>query len=470
VSAQTQGTAVAAPQETAERAVELCGGAESCVAIVTQHSEANLRWANSSLTTDGTATSVTVTVVVTVGTRRGIGVGVVSRRGDVHDELPELVAAAREAARRAEPAEDGRALVSGTRAAPDWWEPIPETSMAALSSVAPALGEAFGHARANDWRLYGYAEHRVSSTFLASSSGLRLRTDSAARQLELTGRTADGTRSTWAGVADDLGAAAVAGLYAQVDQRLTWARRQLDLAPGRYETVLPPAAVADLMNYVYFAAVARETIEGRTVYSGPNGGTRVGERLTGLPLTLRGDPTAPGLGCAPFVIAPSSDELVSVFDNGLALHPTAWIDEGVLAALLQTRHTAALTGMPLTPHIDNLILEGTGASASLDELVAGTGRGLLLTTLWYIREVDPATLLLTGLTRDGVYLVEQGEVVGAVNNFRFNESPVDLLRRVVDVGVTGPVRAREWGDAFTHCAMPAMRVADFHMSSVSRAV
>ncbi len=100
----------------------------------------------------------------------------------------------------------------------------------------------------------------------------------------------------------------------------------------------------------------------------------------------------------------------------------------MLSRLSTTRHTAGLTGLPLSPGFGNLILDG-GGEKSLDEMVAETERGLLLTCLWYIREVDPATLLLTGLTRDGVYLVENGQVVGEVNNFRFNESPVDLLSR-----------------------------------------
>jgi predicted Zn-dependent protease len=123
----------------------------------------------------------------------------------------------------------------------------------------------------------------------------------------------------------------------------------------------------------------------------------------------------------------------------------------------------------VAPGPGNLVLEG-GGDRSLEEMVAATGRGLLLTCLWYIREVDPATLLLTGLTRDGVYLVEGGEVVAEVNNFRFNESPVDLLGRVSEAGRTERTLPREWGDWFTRAAMPPLRVPDFHMSSVSQGV
>jgi predicted Zn-dependent protease len=102
-------------------------------------------------------------------------------------------------------------------------------------------------------------------------------------------------------------------------------------------------------------------------------------------------------------------------------------------------------------------------------MIASTERGLLLTSLWYIREVDPQTLLLTGLTRDGVYLVEDGQVRGAVNNFRFNESPIDLLRRATEAGATVPTLSREWSDYFMRTAMPALRIPDFNMSTVSEA-
>jgi predicted Zn-dependent protease len=173
--------------------------------------------------------------------------------------------------------------------------------------------------------------------------------------------------------------------------------------------------------------------------------------------------------CAPFVIAHASSRETSVFDNGLPLARTEWIGDGTLTSLVQTRETAALTGQPVTPAIDNLVLEVGDGSGSVEDLVADTERGLLLTCLWYIREVDPQSLLLTGLTRDGVYLVENGEITGAVNNYRWNESPVDILRRFTHASATELSHSREWGDYFTRTATPALRVPDFNMSSVSQA-
>ena len=159
----------------------------------------------------------------------------------------------------------------------------------------------------------------------------------------------------------------------------------------------------------------------------------------------------------------------SAFDNGLALGAAVWIPTACCVA-----HPDPLFGPPdrpaLTPAIDNLIMDGPRGRPALEEMVARTGAALLLTCLWYIREVDPQTLLLTGLTRDGVYLVEGGEVVGAVNNFRFNECPVGPAGpHHRGRARTEPTLPREWTDYFTRTAMPPLRIADFNMSSVSQA-
>jgi predicted Zn-dependent protease len=158
----------------------------------------------------------------------------------------------------------------------------------------------------------------------------------------------------------------------------------------------------------------------------------------------------------------------SVFDNGAPVQPTSWIADGLLANLIRSRNWAARSGADPVYPVDNLILDG-GGTASTQDMIASTKRGLLLTCLWYIRQVDPQTLLLTGLTRDGVYLIEDGQIVGAVNNFRFNESPIDLLGRISEVGRTEHTLPREWSDYFTRTAMPTVRVPDFNMSTVSRA-
>jgi predicted Zn-dependent protease len=406
---------------------------------------------------------------------------VVSRAGVYDDQVEEVVRAAEKAATESSPAEDAQPLlgpddsdVQMSAQAADrgsgWDDPVTSTEIGIFGGFAGSLGQAFDNAGSAGRKLYGFAEHSVANTFVGTSTGLRLRHNQPTGQLELNAKSADLARSAWAGQGTrDFSDIDVGALDGDLARRLDWATRRVELPAGRYETILPPTALADLLVYLYWSSGAKDALDGRTVFSKPGGGTRVGERLASLPVTLRSDPGASGLECAPFVIAHASSRESSVFDNGLALHPTAWIRDGELAALTQTRHTAELTGLPVTPAIGNLVLDGPGSRASLDEMIASTTRGLLLTCLWYIREVDPQTLLLTGLTRDGVYLVENGEVAGAVNNFRFNESPVAMLGRLAEVGATVPTLPREWGDYFTRAAMPPARVEAFNMSSVSQA-
>jgi predicted Zn-dependent protease len=258
-------------------------------------------------------------------------------------------------------------------------------------------------------------------------------------------------------------------LKERLDRRLSWGERKLDLDAGRYEVVLPPDAVADLVFLLGEATSGREAEEGRSVFSAPGGATRVGESLSPHPFSLRSDPFAEGLECTPFLVTGASGQDVSVFDNGLPLERTEWISGGRLARLQYHRAGAARSGVEPAALANNLILELPGATSTLDDLVGRIERGLLLTCLWYIREVDPTTLLVTGLTRDGVYLVEHGEIVASVNNFRFNESPVDLLSKTIEAGRTERALSREWNEYLNRTAMPSLRVAEFNMSSVSPA-
>ena len=465
-----------AARDVVERALR-SARCDECVVIADETSSANLRWAGNTLTTNGVARSRQLTVVAISRGPGGPATGVVSRAGVRDDQIESVVHEAEQAAAEGSPAADANPLITPDAAAgaaaagaPGWDDPVEGTGISVFKAFAPALGDAFGSAAAGGRRLYGFAEHVVTSTFLGSSAGLRLRHDQPTGKVELQARTGDMRESAWDGASTrDFSDIDVAAMEAGLATRLGWARRRVDLPPGRYETLLPPSAVADLFVYLYWSAGAKDAMDGRTVFSRPGGGTRLGDRLTSLPLTLSSDPGTPGQQCAPFVIAHASSRQSSVFDNGLPLHRTGWISDGTLSALTQTRVTAEAAGLPVTPPIGNLSLAVAGAGATLPAMIARTGRGLLLTCLWYIREVDPQTLLLTGLTRDGVYLVENGEVTGAVNNFRFNESPVAVLDRIAEAGAAQPTLPREWSDWWTRAEMPPLRVDGFNMSSVSRA-
>jgi predicted Zn-dependent protease len=454
-------------QEIVERALA-CSTVDGQVTFVVESSEANLRWASNSLTTNGAMRSRQVVVVSFVDGGAGMAAGTVTRSGT--PDIAELVAASEQAARDAGPAEDAVPLISESPGGQDWDAEPAATSIEVFSEFAPALGQAFGEARDRSQLLFGFAEHSMTTTYLGSSTGLRLRHDQPTGRVELNGKDADFGRSVWAGAAtQDFRDVSVADLAAEVARKRAWSQRRVDLPAGRYETLLPPSATSDLMIYLYWTMQARDADEGRSVFARRGGGNRTGDRLAELPLTLRSDPHAPGLEAAPFQVVAGSSQSASVFDNGMPTPAVTWIEDGVLANLIRPRAWALTRTAPATAAVDNLILEDATASASQEQMIAATERGLLLTTLWYIRAVDPQTLLLTGLTRDGVFLVEGGEVTGAVNNFRFNESPVDLLGRTTQASRTERTLPREWNDWFTRAAMPMLRVPDFNMSSVSPA-
>ncbi len=456
------------PQTLVEHALE-SSTADHCAVIVTQSSTANLRWANNTLTTNGVMARLEVTVVSIVDGATGTSVGVLNRTATTTSQVTALVSDADAAARAAGVADDAGPLVEGA-VSKDWDEVAGHTNIDVFSDFSDRLGEALGRARHEKRLLYGYIEHDVTTTYLGTSTGLRRRHEQPTAHIGITGKPSDLSTSAWVGQASErVDQMDVAALDSELTRRIGWAQRSVELPAGRYDTVLPPTAVADLMIYAYYVASGQDAFDGRTVYSDPAGGTKVGQPITQPGVRLRSDPLAAGLSSRPFVAASSSSSAQSVFDNGMELGVTDWISDGSLQHLGTSRHSARTTGLPVSPLIDNLALDVASGSGSVDELAAGIDRGLLLTCLWYIRSVDPQTLLLTGLTRDGVYLVENGEVVGAVNNFRFNESPIDLLNRFSTAGETVRSFSREWGDMFPRTATPTLRVPDFNMSSVSQA-
>jgi predicted Zn-dependent protease len=437
-------------------------GADETIVLVTDRTEASLRWANNSMTTNGVSTSRSTTVISIL--REGDSARVGSLRSTEVDPslVPALVAASVETARSAPQARDAVPLLTGSGVPDDWDSAVPGTGAEVFAGVAGSLTRGF---RGTD-QLYGFAHHAVETTWLASSAGLRRRYTQPTGSVEINAKR--GAASAWAGVGTpDFADVPMDLLLEQLSTRLDWAKRTVELPAGRYETIMPPSTVADMMIYLAWTMSGRGAQEGRTAFSAPGGGTRVGERLTDLPLTLYSDPSAPGLACSPFVATSASSETVSVFDNGMDIGRVDWIRDGVINALAYPRAAAAEFDAPVAVAADNLLM--TGGDATVDDMIGATERGLLLTTLWYIREVDPTTLLLTGLTRDGVYLVDDGKVTAAVNNFRFNESPLDLLRRATQAGVSEVTLPREWGDWATRAAMPSLRIPDFHMSSVSQA-
>lgn len=249
------------PQELVERALA-ASTTSDCIVVAHEESSANLRFAGNTLTTNGVSRTRAVTVIAIDGDRAGV----VTRRRVTLDDIGDVVADAERAARASGPAEDAQPLVGSEASTGSWADEPAVTSIGVFENFAPALGTAFREAEAAGHLLYGYAEHGLETVYVGSSTGLRARHDQPSGRFELTGRSPDGSRSGWSGQSThtfvDVDVAAHA---TDVARRLDWAQRRIDLPAGRYDTLLPPSAVADLMVYLHWSSGALDSADGRTV-------------------------------------------------------------------------------------------------------------------------------------------------------------------------------------------------------------
>lgn len=341
------------------------GRADETMVLVTEKVEATLRWAGNSMTTNGVSHSRNVTVISIVRRGDSAFVGsVVSAEVDP-SVLPGLVVSSQDAARSAPEAGDAAPLLADTGEPDDWDAPVPGTGAGVFTGIAGSLSRGF---RGAD-RLYGYAHRSVSTTFLASSTGLRRRYTQPTGAIEINAKRGDA--SAWVGIGTpDFVEVPIDLMLERLSTRLRWAQRTVELPAGRYQTIMPPSTVADMMIYLGWSMAGRGAQEGRTAFSAPGGGTRVGERLTELPLTLFTDPAAPGLACTPFVAVSNSSETQSVFDNGMEISQVDWIRSGVINALAYPRATAAKFDAPVAVAADNLIMTGGARMRALDPVTS----------------------------------------------------------------------------------------------------
>jgi predicted Zn-dependent protease len=447
--------------EAVEVALELLGK-DGGVVIGGNSATNNLRWANSALTTNGDAIDQTLSISAFVEVPGGIASGMSSGQIRSRDDIEDLVTASKASAVSAGPSVDAMELVSGPQHT-DFHDPASD-----FSHIANGLSEIFS---LKDQEFFGYAEQSLDTTYVGTSSGTRMRYSERTSRFELCAKSVDRKRSAWSGQ----GGTTLTDVdthkhLIDVTQKLDIQLKQVDTSPGRHRVSLSPSAVSDLMIYLLWSSAARDAAEGRSAFSNVKGGTRVGEKLSSRKLTLATDPDISGIETFDHVVNLGSSALGSAFDTGLKIDRTELISDGVLTALGSSRHAAQVAKLPFTPLTDNISLVDSQGTGSLTDLAKRMGEGLLVTCLWYIREVDPQNLLLTGLTRDGVYVVSGGEIVGATNNFRFNESPIDMLSRVVDAGETVPCLPREWADWFSRAQVAPLTIEGFNLSTRSDAI
>jgi predicted Zn-dependent protease len=304
----------------------------------------------------------------------------------------------------------------------------------------------------------GFVETSAQVQAVADSKGLYGFDRYTAADYNLTARTPDGSGSGWASKSfNELRLLEPAKLAAAAIEKAAMSKSPAAIEPGKYTVVLEPAAVADLLAYFSFSADARQADEGRSFFSKKGGGNRIGEQVLGEKIRIYSDPAHP--------LAPSL-----AFDTeGLPISRNMWVDNGVMKDLIYSRFWAQKQGKAPTAGPSNIIMDG--GNATMADLIAGTERGILVTRFWYIRSLDRQTILLTGLTRDGLFLIEKGKVTRPLKNMRWNDSPVVALNNVD--AMTAPERAVSGegiGGAGLALVCPAARIREFTFSSASEAV
>lgn len=295
----------------------------------------------------------------------------------------------------------------------------------------------------------------------ANSAGLFSYFHYADASFILTCRTPDQTGSGWAGttgVKDIANIDAEALTLVASDKALKSAKPRA-LEPGNYTVILEPRPAARYLSLMLQSLNARAAEEGRSFMSGKERGqTRLGEKVFGDNFTLRSEIGNPILRQSP------------IGEDGLAAKPVTWIEKGVVKNLYYDRFWAERQKKMPTATSPNMSLVMEGGTATVDEMIKSTKRGLLVSFFWYIRPVDQMTLLNTGMTRDGLFLIENGEIVGPVQNFRWNESPAVSFNNITKLGRPVPMHTGEAYDNPGTALVPPMMLEDFTMTSISPAV
>ena len=322
-----------------------------------------------------------------------------------------------------------------------------DRARAALTALEPAR-------KAGDLKAAGFIIVNASANALGNNKGLFAYNRNTNANYTLTVRTDDGTGSGWAGAEHpDWKQLNFPALSTHAIDKARLSRNPVAIEPGRYTVILEPQAVGDLVQLMTFYMDARESDEGRSAFAKQGGGNKIGEKIVDSRVTIFSDPQDPQLLSQPYD------------GEGLPLSRQVWVEGGVLKKLYYSRFWAQKQGKQATGFPSSVKLEG--GTTSMDELIKSTPRGVLVTRLWYLREVDPRTILYTGLTRDGTFLIENGKISKAIKNFRFNDSPLFLLSNLEAMSPAVRIAGTEAGGAVV---MPAIKAKDFNFTSLSDAV
>jgi predicted Zn-dependent protease len=423
--------------------------ADECEVNLTGNERGNIRYARNSVSTSGSISQTQLVVSSAFGKK--LGVATINELDDA--SLEKVVRRAEELAKLAPENPEFMSFL-GPQKYSESLTYSQTTASLNPKQRADAVAQSLQVSRDAKLVAAGFWEDAKGYAAMMNSKGLFAYNTATNVNFNVTVRTEDGLGSGYAtrGYNDvsKLDTKKVTQIAADKGKKSATAKA---IEPGKYTVILEPAAAAVLIERILFGLDARQADEGRSFMSKPGGASRLGEKMVDERVNLYSDPLNPELPTSPWT------------GDGRAQERVSWIEKGVVKNFTYSRYWADKKGVKAIPGPDAVIMDG--GTKSLEELIKGTKKGVLVTRLWYIRDVDPQTLLLTGLTRDGTFYIENGEIKFPIKNFRFNESPVIMLNNLEELG---KVERTVSVESETSYLLPPMKIRDFTFSSLSDAV
>ena len=425
--------------------------AETCEANLNGNTNGNIRTARNSVTTSGVQDDLQLVVQSSYGKRAGTTT--INELDDA--SLEKAVRRSEELAKLAPENPEFMPPLGPQQYvdAPGW---VDATAKITPEYRAKGAADSIGPSKDKKLVAAGFLQDFYGFQAMANSKGLFAYYPSTNVNFTVTVRSEDGTGSGYAASdhndVAELDTAKTSGVA--IDKAIRSMNAKA-IEPGKYTVILEPAASVGILQFMAFGFDARQADEGRSFLSKPEGKNKKGEKIVDERVSIWTDPADPRVPTAPWA------------GDGRPRNKTMFIEKGVVKNLYSSRYWAEKTKIEPIPFPANMLM--SGGTASTEDLIKDTKRGLLVTRTWYIRMVDPQTVLVTGLTRDGLFMIEDGKLTFPVKNFRFNESPVIMLNNLDALGK--PIRFSD-GDGFGGGAslIPPMRIRDFTFSSLSDAV
>ncbi|MFZ5999732.1 MAG: TldD/PmbA family protein [Bacteroidota bacterium] len=423
--------------------------ADECEVNLNGNDSANIRYARNSVSTSGRISQSTLVVSSAFGKK--LGVATINEFDDA--SLEKVVRRSEELAQLApENPEFISFLGPQTYAPSKTW--VQATADISPKQRADLVAQSLQVAKDGKAVAAGFLEDNAGYAAMMNSKGLFAYNTSTNTNFSVTVRTEDGTGSGYAtrGYNDVTKLDTKRATQIATDKALK-SKGAKAIEPGKYTVILEPAAAAVLLERIIFGLDARQADEGRSFLSKAGGGTKQGEKMMDERVNIYSDPQHPDLPTSPWT------------GDGRPQEKNYWIEKGVVKNLTWERYWAQKKGVKAIPSPDAIVMDG--GTKSLEELIAGTKKGVLVTRLWYIRDVDPQSLLLTGLTRDGTFFIENGKIQYPIKNFRFNESPIIMLNNLEELG---RVERTVSVESNINYLLPPLKIRDFTFSSLSDAV